>query len=63
MNPTERRPILRQHDGAFRPSVDDFAEEVHVTLTSEAGHRVSVLATPQDLDAFALGHATAEGWW
>lgn len=63
MNPTERRPILRQQDGAFLPSVDDFAEEVHVTLTTEVGHRVSVLATPQDLDTFALGHATAEGWW
>ena len=63
MNPTERRPILRLHEGTFIPAVDEFAEEVHVTLTSEAGHRVSVLASPQDLDAFALGHALSEGWW
>ena len=63
MNPTERRPILRRQDGAFVPSVDVFAEETHVTLTSDEGHRVSVLATPQDLEAFALGHAMAEGWW
>lgn len=63
MNSTERRPILRLHEGTFTPAVDDFAEEVHVTLTSEAGHRVSVLASPQDLDAFALGHALSEGWW
>jgi len=63
VNPTERRPILRLHEGTFIPAVDEFAEEIHVTLTSEAGHRVSVLASPQDLDAFAIGHALSEGWW
>lgn len=63
MNPIERRPILRFHEGNFVPAVDEFAEEMHVTLTSEAGHRVSVLASPHDLDAFAVGHALTEGWW
>ncbi len=63
MNPTERHPLLRQKDGRFVPAADAFANEVHVRLSSEAGHAVSVLATPQDLDVFAVGHAMTEGWW
>ncbi|DAC36065.1 MAG TPA: hypothetical protein HA286_04415 [Candidatus Poseidoniaceae archaeon] len=63
MNPSERGPVLRRTDKGFLPAVDDFAEESHIALTSDAGHQVSVLGTPADLEAFALGHALAEGWW
>ena len=61
MNPSERGPVLRRTDKGFLPAVDDFAEESHIALTSDAGHQVSVLGTPADLEAFALGHALAEG--
>ncbi len=63
MNPSERGPILRRDGLGFKPAVDAFAEEAHVSLTTEGGHRISVLATPSDLRDFALGFALAEGWW
>jgi len=63
MNPTERRAVLRLNNGGFVPSSDAFASESHVRLSSEAGHSVSILATPADIEVFALGHALSEGWW
>lgn len=63
MTSTQRFPILRQTATGFAPGVDDFANEAYVALTTEAGHEVSVLATPEDLREFAIGHALSEGWW
>ena len=63
MTSTQRLPILRQEDGRFVPAADDFAQESYIALTSEAGHDVSLLASPDDLEAFAIGHALSEGWW
>ena len=63
MNPTEQRAVLRIKNGGFVPSSDAFASESHVRLSSEAGHTVSILATPADIEVFALGHALSEGWW
>ena len=63
MTSTQRLPILRRDGSGFVPGVDDFANEAYVALTTEAGHEVSVLATPHDLREFAIGHALSEGWW
>ena len=63
MTSTQRLPILRRSDSGFVPGVDDFANEAYVALTSEAGHEVRVLATPQNFREFAIGHALSEGWW
>ena len=63
MTSTQRLPILRRDGSGFVPGVDDFANEAYVALTTEAGHEVSVLATPQHLQEFAIGHAMSEGWW
>ena len=63
MTSTQRLPIVRREGSGFVPAVDDFANEAYVALTTEAGHEVSVLATPQDLSEFAIGHALSEGWW
>lgn len=63
MTSTQRLPILRRDGSGFVPGVDDFANEAYVALTTDAGHEVSVLGTPQDLREFAIGHALSEGWW
>ena len=63
MTSTQRLPILRREGGRFVPAADDFAHEVHITLASEAGHDVRLLATPQDIEPLAIGHALSEGWW
>ena len=63
MTSKQRLPILRREDGRFVPAADDFAHEVRITLASEVGHVVGLLATPQDLEALAVGHALSEGWW
>ena len=57
MKPVDRRPVWR--DGACRP--DDLAEETPVAFEYNGISHAVMLATPAELDDFAVGFSLSEG--
>lgn len=57
MKPVVRRPVWR--DGASRP--DDLAEEIPVAFEYNGISHAVMLATPADLEDFAVGFSLTEG--
>ncbi len=53
--------VVRWRDGVFKTVHDEIAEEVPVALVYNGVSHVVMLATPQDLDDFALGFSITEG--
>ena len=56
-----RRPIRRWRHGKIAESTDAIAEEVPVALVYNDRPHVVMMATPRDLDDFALGFSLSEG--
>lgn len=59
--PTQEYPVQRWRDGALTKTTDQLAEEVPVALVYNGVSHVVMLATPQDLEDFALGFSLTEG--
>jgi len=55
-----RREVRRWRDGAFEHAADRVAEEVPVALVYNGRPHVVMMATPRDLEDFALGFSLAE---
>lgn len=56
-----RRPVSRWRDGNFHQEPDNLAVEVPVALEFNGISHAVMLATPSDLESFALGFALSEG--
>lgn len=56
-----RRAVARWRDGRVEQHADVIAEEVPVALVCNGEHFAVMMATPADLDDFALGFALSEG--
>ena len=54
--------VVVHRDGAERVRDDWLADEVPVALLVDGVSQAVMLATPADLDDFALGFALTEGW-
>ncbi|HTT36103.1 MAG TPA: formate dehydrogenase accessory sulfurtransferase FdhD [Burkholderiales bacterium] len=54
-------PVQRWQDGKLAASVDRVAEEVPVSLVYNGMPHVVMMATPADLEDFALGFSLSEG--
>lgn len=63
MRHAAKTPVMRDGKAGRRMGMDDLAVEAHVKLCSDEGHEVHLLATPEDLEDLAVGHALCEGWW
>ena len=61
-NPTHREyHVQRWHDGQVSPATDKVAEEVPVSLVYNGMPHVVMMASPADLEDFALGFSLSEG--
>lgn len=56
-----QRPVARWRDGLVDEYADCVAEEVPIAVVCNSQHFAVMMATPTDLDDFALGFALSEG--
>jgi FdhD protein len=61
IDPVSRQAISRWRDGNLRQELDDLAVEIPVALEFNGISHAVMLATPTDLESFALGFALSEG--
>jgi FdhD protein len=59
--PTQQYTVQRWENGKLTTMIDQLAEEVPVALEYNGVSHVVMLATPQDLEDFALGFSLTEG--
>ena len=59
--PTQEYSVQRWRDGTLTKTTDQLAEEVPIALVYNGVSHVVMLATPQDLEDFALGFSLTEG--
>jgi FdhD protein len=60
-HPTSRQLVSRLHSGAWSKADDELAEEVPVALEYNGISYAVMMATPSDLEQFALGFSLSEG--
>ena len=59
--PLSEVSVTRWHDGVCSKAKDEVAEEVPIALIYNGVSHAVMLATPQDLEDFALGFSLSEG--